>query len=151
MKNKKLFLELDDDEPMNIGLIRLTKKAPNYEVFFEINKLNSFQFYRTDDLIAEEFSFSKFETYLPETKTYYHVLANKSAPLKQKTTDELFSQTEEIKFLLPKNKDVEYIIYAKDSFPDFSLLLLPENILQPIQDYSLQPQNELYKLIQYYE
>lgn len=151
MKNKKLFLELDDDEPMNIGLIRLTKKIPNYEVFFEINKLNSFQFYRTDDLTEDNFSFSKFETYHPETKTLYRVLANKSAPLKQKTTDELFSQTEEIKFLLPKNKDVEYIIYAKDSIPDFSLFLLPENILHPIQDYSLPPQNELYKLIQYYE
>ena len=151
MKSKKLFLELDDDEPINIGLIRLTKKIPNYEVFFEINRHNSFQFYRTEDLEVTKFSFAKFEAFHPETQTCYQVVANKSAPLKQKTTDELFSQTEEILFLLPKNKDVEYIIYAKDSFADFSLILLPENILNPIQDFSLQPQNELYKLIQYYE
>ncbi len=151
MKSKKLFLELDDDEPINIGLIRLTKKIPNYEVFFEINRHNSFQFYRTEDLEVTKFSFAKFEAFHPETQTYYQVVANKSAPLKQKTTDELFSQTEEVLFLLPKNKDVEYIIYAKDSFADFSLILLPENIINPIQDFSLQPQNELYKLIQYYE
>jgi len=52
---------------------------------------------------------------------------------------------------MPKNKDVDYIIYAKDSFKDFSLILLPENIMFQIQDFSLQPNSELYKLINYYE
>lgn len=151
MKSKKIFLELEEEEAITIGLMRLTQKTPNYEVFFHLNRLNSFQFFRTDDLRDGEFSFAKFEVYLAETKTRYFVLANKSAPQKQKTTYELFSQTEEIKFLLPKNQDVEYLIYAKDSIPDFSLFLLPENILQPIQEFSLVPQNELYKLIQYYE
>ena len=149
--SKKIFLELEEDEPINIGLIRQAKRLPDYEMFFEINKLNSFHFYRTDDLILKKFSFTKFETYLPETKTYYQIIANKSIPKRKKTVNELFPQAEEIKFLMPKYKDVEYIIYAKDSFPDFSLILLPENILFQIQDYSIEPQQELYKLIQYYE
>lgn len=151
LKAKKIFLDLDDEKPIDIGLIRLAKKIPDYEIFFEINKLNSFNFYRTDDLKFKKFSFTKFEAYHPETKTCYQIIANKSLPNRKKTANELFSQAEEIKFLMPKNKDVEYIIYAKDSFPDFSLILLPENILFQIQDYSIQPQHELYKLIQYYE
>lgn len=142
---------MDDEEPINIGLIRLAKKVPDYEMFFEINKLNSFNFCRTDDLKLKKFCFTKYEAYHPETKTCYQIIANKSIPKKKKTANELFPQADEIKFLMPKNKDVEYIIYAKDSFPDFSLILFPENILFKIQDYSVEPQQELYKLIQYYE
>jgi hypothetical protein len=52
---------------------------------------------------------------------------------------------------MPKNRDVDFIIYAKDSFADFSLILLPNNILFQIQDFSLNPKTELYKLLQYYE
>lgn len=72
-------------------------------------------------------------------------------PNRKKTSNELFSQAEEIKFLMPKNRDVDFIIYAKDSFADFSLILLPNNILFQIQDFSLNPKTELYKLLQYYE
>lgn len=152
MLSKKIFLDLDDDEePFDIRLIRLAKKVPHYEMFFEINQLNSFNFYRTDDLQVKKFSFTKFETYHPETKTCYQIIANKSIPKRKKTTNELFAQAEEIKFLMPKYKDVEFIIYAKDSFPDFSLILLPENTISQIEDFSVQPQQELYKLLQYYE
>lgn len=151
MKNKKILLELEDDEPINIGLIRQAKRLPDYEMFFEINKINSFNFCRINDLEYKKFSFPKFETYHPETKTCYQIIANKSAPKRKKTNNELFSTTEEIKFLMPKNKDVDFIIYAKDTIADFSLILLPENILFQIQDFSIQPQTELYKLIQYYE
>ncbi len=151
MKNKKIFLELEDDEAINIGLIRQAKRLPDYEMFFEINKLNSFNFCRINDLKYKKFNFAKFETYHPETKTCYHIVANKSIPIRKKTNNELFSQAEEIKFLMPKNKDVDFIIYAKDSIADFSLILLPENILFQIQNFSLNPLTELYKLLQYYE
>lgn len=151
MKNKKLFLDLDDDEPINIGLLRLIKNLPDYEMFFEINKINAIKFSRIEDLKIKKFYFSRFQTYHPETKTIYQVISNKSAPVKKNTNNELFAQTEEIKYLMPKNKDAAFIIYAKDSIPEFSLFLLPDNILFQIQEFSLQPQNELYKLIQYYE
>ena len=151
MKNKKIFLELEDDEAINIGLIRQAKRLPDYEMFFEINKLNSFNFCRINDLKYKKFNFPKFETYHPETKTCYHIVANKSIPIRKKTNNELFSQAEEVKFLIPKNKDVDFIIYAKDSIADFSLILLPENILFQIQNFSLNPLTELYKLLQYYE
>lgn len=149
--SKKIFLELEEDSPVTIGLIRQNKRLADYEMLFEINKANFFQFYRTEDLKYKKFSFSKFESYHPETKTCYQIVANKSAPSKRKTSNELFSQAEEIKFLMPKNKDVDFIIYAKDSFPDFSLILLPENIFFQIQNFLLNPKTELYKLLQYYE
>lgn len=142
---------MDDDEPINIGLLRLIKKLPDYEMFFEMNKLNTYKFSRIEDLKVKKFYFSRFQTYHPETKTIYQVLSNKSAPVRKKTSNELFAQAEEIKYLMPKNKDADFIIYAKDSIPEFSLFLLPENILFQIQEFSLEPQNELYKLIQYYE
>ena len=149
--SKKIFLELEEDEPINIGLIRQAKRLPDYEMFFEINKVNSFNFYRIDDIKYKKFSFPKFETYHPENKTCFQIIANKSIPKRKNTTNELFAQAEEIKFLMPKHKDVEYIMYAKDSFPDFSLILWPENTISQIEDFSVQPQQELYKLLQYYE
>jgi hypothetical protein len=66
--SKKIFLELEEDEPINIGLIRQAKRLPDYEMFFEINKVNSFNFYRIDDIKYKKFSFPKFETYHPKTK-----------------------------------------------------------------------------------
>lgn len=151
MKNKKIFLDLDDDEPINIGLLRLIKKIPDYEMFFEMNKINTYKFSRIEDLKVKKFYFSRYQTYHPETKTIYQIISNKSASVRIKTSNELFAQAEEIKYLLPKNKDVDFIFYAKDSVSDFSLFLLPENFLFKIQEFYLEPRNELYKLIQYYE
>ena len=151
MKNKKIFLDLEEETPLKIGLIRLLKKVASNEVFFKINQQNEDPFYRVEDLKIDHFSFSKFECYHSETKTFYYALANRSAPFQQKTTDELFAQTEEINFLLPKNQDIDYILYAKDSIPDFSLFLLPETLIAPIQELIIHPQHELYTLIQYYE
>lgn len=36
-------------------------------------------------------------------------------------------------------------------FADFSLILLPENLVFQIQEYLLSSDEELYQLIQYYE
>jgi hypothetical protein len=88
--SKKIFLELEDDEPINIGLIRQAKRLPDYEMFFEINKLNSFNFCRIDDLKYKKFNFPKFETYHPETKTCYHIVANKSIPIRKKRVTNSF-------------------------------------------------------------
>lgn len=90
LKNKKIFLELEDDEAINIGLIRQAKRLPDYEMFFEINKLNSFNFCRINDLKYKKFNFPKFETYHPETKTCYHIVANKSIPIRKRPITSFF-------------------------------------------------------------
>jgi hypothetical protein len=61
------------------------------------------------------------------------------------------SEEENIKFLLNNQVDVEYILHSSEQFPDFSVILLPENLVFPIQDYTLSSEEELYQIIQYYE
>ena len=63
----------------------------------------------------------------------------------------LFSDESNIKFLLNLHQDVDYILSNSDMFAEFSLILLPENFVFQIQEYSLSSETELYQLIQYYE
>ncbi len=69
----------------------------------------------------------------------------------KKVQTELFTEEENIKFLLNNQVDVEYILHSSEQFPDFSVILLPENLVFPIQDYTLSSEEELYQIIQYYE
>jgi hypothetical protein len=78
-------------------------------------------------------------------------LTNLFYPLKKKSKNQLFSDESNIKFLLNLHQDVDYILTNSDIFADFSLILLPENFVFQIQEYSLSSEEELYQLIQYYE
>lgn len=152
MKSKKIFLELDDEEePLTLGWIRQKKSLPLHELFFEVNRCNGFPFHRIQDLEYRNFCFARYEGRHEETQTLYHIVSNKSFHQRQKTSNELFSQIEEVEYLFPQNREIAYIMYAKDSIPDFSVILLPENLRLSPQLFSLTPQSELYKLIQYYE
>ncbi|NHW58446.1 IPExxxVDY family protein, partial [Escherichia coli] len=46
---------------------------------------------------------------------------------------------------------VDYILLTKDFLSDFSVILLPDNLVFPIQEMLLSPEQELYQTIQYYE
>jgi hypothetical protein len=85
-------------------------------MFFEINK-SIHLIFKNRRLKYKKFSFQKLK--LSQNKTCYSIVSNKSVPIRKKTDNELFSQAEEIKFLMPKNKDVDFIIYAKDSLQIF--------------------------------
>lgn len=63
----------------------------------------------------------------------------------------LFSDEEDVNFLLPDCKDVDYIIKTSDNIAEFSLILLPENMMFQIQNLELTSDDELFHLIQYYE
>lgn len=156
MKLKKLFLDQEEEESLNVGLIRLAKSIPDYEFFFQINHLNFFQFYRKDDFIIpaeyNNYHFSCYHAYDEISKNCWRVFSNKSTEtLKKKEQDKLFLDEQDIKFLLEHHQEVDYIITSGDDFVDFSLILLPENLSFPIQDFSLEPDEELYQIIQYYE
>lgn len=157
MKVQKQTLDFDEEEVnIEIGLARLAKPIPDYELFYHINKLNEFSFSRTEDILIHgkyyDFYFSKFEAYHQENKTCIKFISNKSIFSEKKIEPtELFVDEDDRKFLLNNYKDVDYIITSSDSFPNFSLLLLPENIMFGIQNFSLSPDEELYNVIQYYE
>ncbi len=157
MKVKKQFLKLEEDHTeIVIGLIRLVKAIPEHELFFLLNKTNDFNFKRIDDICIKgdffDHQFSRYQAYDRFSKSCYRFISNKSIASKQKKVqNQLFSDESNIKFLLNLHQDVDYILTNTDMFADFSLILLPENFVFQIQEFSLSSENELYQLIQYYE
>ncbi|ASE62828.1 IPExxxVDY family protein [Chryseobacterium indologenes] len=157
MEIQKLY-DLDDIEfeDIAIGLVRLAKDIPAHEFFFKINQINNLSFSRKKDLVFHgdyyDYFFPRFEAYHKFSKTCFTFISNKSSESKQKKVQtELFTGEENIKFLLNNQVDVEYILHSSEQFPDFSVILLPENLVFPIQDYTLSSEEELYQIIQYYE
>ncbi|MGG5210773.1 IPExxxVDY family protein [Chryseobacterium sp. MIQD13] len=157
MEIQKLY-DLDDIEfeDIAIGLVRLAKDIPAHEFFYKINQINGLTFSRKKDMIFHgayyDYYFPRFEAYDKFTKTCFTFISNKSSESKQKKIQtELFTEEENIKFLLNNQVDVEYILHTSEQIPDFSVILLPENLVFPIQDYTLGSEEELYQIIQYYE
>jgi hypothetical protein len=137
-------------------LVRLAKDIPAHEFFYKINQTNNLSFSRKKDLVFHgayyDYFFQRFEAYHKYSKTCFTFISNKSSESKQKKVQtELFTEEENIKFLLNNQVDVEYILHSSEQFPDFSVILLPENLVFPIQDYTLSSDEELYQIIQYYE
>jgi hypothetical protein len=154
---QKLY-DFDDIEfeDIAIGLVRLAKDIPAHEFFYKINQANNLSFSRKKDLVFHggyyDYFFPRFEAYHKFSKTCFTFISNKSSESKQKKVQtELFTEEENIKFLLNNQVDVEYILHSSEQFPDFSVILLPENLVFPIQDYTLSSDEELYQIIQYYE
>lgn len=157
MEIQKLY-DLEDIkfEDITIGLVRLTSHIPDHEFFFKINQNNPLKFSRVEDLVFHgsyyDYYFSRYEAYHKFSKTCFTFISNKSSESKQKKIQtELFSEEENIKFLLNNQVDVEYILHSSEQFTDFSVILLPENLVFPIQDYTISSDEELYQIIQYYE
>lgn len=157
MEIQKLY-DLDDIEfeDIAIGLVRLAKDIPDHEFFYKINQINNLSFSRKKDMVFHgdyyDYFFPRFEAYHKFSKTCFTFISNKSSESKQKKVQtELFTEEENIKFLLNNQVDVEYILHSSEQFPDFSVILLPENLVFPIQDYTLSSEEELYQIIQYYE
>lgn len=157
MEIQKLY-DLDDIEfeDITIGLVRLAKNVPDHEFFYKVNQINDLKFKRISDFILHgsyyDYYFPRFEAYHKFTKTCFTFISNRSSESKQKKLQtELFSEEEYIKFLLNNQVEVQYILHSSEQFPDFSVILLPENLVFPIQDYTLSSEEELYQIIQYYE
>ena len=156
MKTQKFTLEIEEDEEITLGLIRLAKEVPDYELFYHINSLNPFQFTRIKDIIYYgtyyDYYFPRFQAFHHDSKICIHITANKSShSIQKKNPTELFNSEVDTKHLLEHSPDVDYFIKTSEPFGDFSVILLPENLMFQIQDFQLSPMEELYQLIQYYE
>lgn len=156
MKKLKLILDDQDDSEIYLGLLRLSKKMPDHEFFFHLNQANPFYFKRAEDFIFAgnyyEYKFPKFRAYSKERKTCIDFIANKNSEyIRKKIITELFTEETEKTVLLKQYDDVDYIIKTSEPFPDFSVILLPENTAFQIQQFSLSSEHELYSIFQYYE
>lgn len=157
MKNVKLFLDHESQEPMRIGLLRTSGHPEPHELFFHINRWNEgLNFKRKTDLQKEgvfhTYKHLCFKTYCEDLKCYFQIFSNKSieAVIKPLQGD-LFSSETNINYLLPFDKDVDYILKTSDNIINFSVFSHVENILFPIQEVSLDSGEELYNIIQYHE
>jgi len=157
LKSQKILLDIDDDdEEITLGLVRLAKEIPEHELFFHLNNLNSFTFSRISDLIYNgtynDYYFPRFQGFQRDSKACIQFIANKSVQtVQKKVSTELFSGEQEHRFLLDHFQDVDYLLKTSEPSDDFSLILLPENLMFPIQSFPLSPIEELYQIIQYYE
>ncbi len=156
MKTQKFTLEIDEDDTITLGLVRLVKEVADYELFYHINELNDFKFKRISDLIFQgvyfDYHFARFEAFHHDSKICIHIIANRSHhSIQKKKITELFNTEEDTKYILGNSPDVDYLIKTSEPFGDFSVILLPENLMFQIQDFPLSPNEELYQLIQYYE
>ena len=157
MKSQKILLDIDDDEEqILLGLVRVVKEIPDYELFYHINSINNFTLTRINDLVSTgiyyDYHFPRFEGFHHESKVCIQFIANKSSQhVHKKQATELFSDEQEVKFLLNRFQDVDYLLKISEPSPDFSLILLPENLLFQIQSFPISSNEELYQTIQYYE
>lgn len=156
MKTLKILLDTDEDEEINVGLVRTAKQLPDYELFFHLNQINSFSFERISDITLcgtyYDYSFTRFQGYHHASKNCYQFISNKNnASVQKKVSNELFADEEAHKYLLESFQDVDYIIKTSDQFDDFSLILLPENLMFQIQSFTIDQDSELFQIIQYYE
>lgn len=155
MKNKTLFLDFDHEEEISVALVKLKQKLPYHELFFKINQLNLFQFFRKKDLQVEDFSsyhsFPIFETFDELSQTTFRVMANQSCDVqrKEKPIEGLFDLIEEEKFFI--REEVDFIIFSKEGGNNFSAIHLPEEYVNSVEEYWLYPEEELYQTILNYD
>ena len=156
MKKQKILLDIEEEEEdITLGLVRLVKEIADYELFFHINALNSLNFSRITDFIQEKsfynYYFPRFQAFHTESQICVQFISNKSAHFIQKKTSlELFAEEQETKYLLPNFQDVDYLLWTSEPFDDFSVILLPENLVFQIQSFPLSSNEELFQTIQYY-
>lgn len=156
LENIKLLLDDTEDFDREVGLLRLAKPLPDHEFFFHVNRLNSFCFERKEDLHIRkqyyQYEHSYFYGFCRAVKTSFHIFSNKSIQsLQIRTSTELFSQEDEIGFLLPDAPDVDYVVAASQPDADFSLILLPEQLTFVLQQWSLPTTDDLYHILRHYE
>lgn len=156
MEHLKLTLDDTGEDDLRIALVRLVKKLPDYEIFFHVNTVNSFCFERIDDLVLEgtfyTYHFPVFSGYTHESKACFRFISNKSAfSIQKKQATELFTEEEEVRYLLDNYRETDYILSTADKCADFSLILLPENLCFQLQEIPLSSHEELFHIIQYYE
>ena len=153
MGTQNIILDDYQEDDLLLGLIRTVKQIPEYEFIFQINKVNTFCFYRIEDLqyCGEYYDhyFTVYEGYDKENKNCIKIISNKSVRnIQKKEITELFIDEEKEKYLITKYKDIDYIIKTSDGIDDFSVILLPKFLAFEVQEYILSSHEELYQTLQ---
>ena len=147
MKNKSLFLDFDETEDVSVVLVRLKREQPFHELFFKINRLNSFKFFRKNDLEIEDYfgyyNFPIFEAFDRHTQVTFRIIINHSYDFrrKEKPIEGLFDLLEEEK----------YFIHPGINLILFSVINLPKELVSSVEEYKLYSEEKLYEIILNYD
>lgn len=153
MKNKKLFLDWEEEETITIGLIKLAQRLPHHEIFFKINQLNRFKFRRVDDFVlnrnCQNYFFPKFECYDCASQNRWVMIANQSLKFEKKSSSlELFDLHEEYEFLFYSKKDFDFVVTSQDGNMNISNIQFPKGMLVEFITKDLEENDELFSYIQ---
>lgn len=152
MKTEKLFLDIEEDRQVSVGIITLKEKLPYHELFFKINQINSYHFRREKDFRVENtagfYDFPRFEAFDDDTQNRIIVIANQSHHFQKKETPiiDLFDLIEE-KFFI--DEKIDFIVFTKDGEINFDLFL-PVDI-SPMRIIKLAKNDELNQIILDYD
>jgi len=151
-KIKKISLDFDDD-PITLQLISIKKSISHHKFFFEINKRNKFKFERAKNLViydnSIEYEFLYMKSYDIEGNNICSVIANKSFENCNNTSIDAFSEHNSNEFyLLNKQKNIDFIMKIHDSSLEFSVHLLPNEMLSFVKENHVKPKDLIYQYIQ---
>ena len=155
MKNKSLFLDFDETEDVSVVLVRLKREQPFHELFFKINRLNSFKFFRKNDLEIEDYfgyyNFPIFEAFDRHTQVTFRIIINHSYDFrrKEKPIEGLFDLLEEEKYFI--HPGINLILFSKEGNCDFSVINLPKELVSSVEEYKLYSEEKLYETILNYD
>ncbi|MDL1913461.1 MAG: IPExxxVDY family protein [Bergeyella sp.] len=157
LKYPTLLLDDQDSDVIEIGILQANNTPlPEHEFFFHINRKNHLKFTRKEDLELRgkyyRYRHSVHSAYHKISQNTLHFISNKSIKtLKEKELDELFTEENEINYLLKNHKEITYIVKATDNMSDFCLILPFDTSPTQIQSLPLTKDSNLYFLIQNYE
>lgn len=151
-EKEKIFLDIEDDREVSVGVISLTEKLPYHELFFRINQFNSYYFYRVNDFRVENkagfYNFPRYEAVDDSTQNRIIVIANQSQNFQRKEVKDidLFDLIEE-KFFI--DEKIDFIVFTKDGEINFDLFLPTE--IPPMKILKLTKEEELNQIILNYD
>lgn len=145
MQTHKLVAEIIDED---YALIALHSAMDEIRMVYLLNKILDFRFCRTENDIEYRYSsfmasYFLYKYHDPENMINYFLINNKfKTPTKKVTTSGLFDDTEQIAFLLPELKKVDYFLKIEENVTDqfiAEFLLKLKELPQLNAAYRVQP------------
>lgn len=153
-----MLFDFPEREIRKVALLTLNEGLESHKFFFLLNRYNDFFFDRVDDfhLVKENhtYYFERFQAEDIVNKTSYLFIANQSHQRKKNDSNyrDLFSEIEIHELLIQKEKNIDYIFFTKEEeLLDIKNIKYPEGLVAEIEDFILEPEDEYYQIIQYYE
>jgi len=152
---KKISLDFDN-EPIRLQLVSIKENLSLHKFFFEMNKQNKFKCKRIKNFIVHdnsiEHEFLYMKSYDEEENSICSFIANKSfknsSNLDNISVDIFGKYDHNEYYLFNAHKNIDFIMKIHDSYIEFSLHLLPKNLVSFVEETLVKPKDLVYQYIQ---